>query len=112
MKKQLITVLVKVQPTVIVKGSTRGCGRRYVVRCHTAQGKYLHIATNPTSPSNFSCDLHTRAMRILRVALRRTDEFGGIADGWDDSRSCGTDLEAAFAHEQAQANTEEQNHGQ
>lgn len=112
MKKQLVSVLVEVEPMVILKGSVRGCGLRYVLRCTTAQGKYFRIVTNPTSSSNFSCDLHNRAIRILRLALRRTDEFSGIADGWDDSSSCGTDLEAAFAHEQAEANTKGENHGQ
>lgn len=111
MKKQLQNVLVRVSPMVVVKGSTRGCGRRYVLRSQTADGLSLHIETNPSSQSNFTCDLRERKIHVLQVALRLTNEFGGIADAWDDSQSCDIDLEAEFASQQTKIIPKEKNNG-
>ena len=110
--KKVITDLVTINPWVIVKGSTRGCGIRYVMSGKSARGQHFPIETNPTSPSNTSCSLQGRTSRVFRMTLRSRPSMGWFADVWECSACCGLDLEAAFDQMQRLVSAREQQHGQ
>ena len=106
------TVLIKLTFPPIVKGSTRGCGRRYVLRGDTPQGEWMRVETNPTSESNWTCDIHKQTALIFRVAVREVGVATPIANRWESSASSGQDHVSEFANQQAIAATKEQDHGE
>lgn len=108
--KRIRTVLVRLDGFIVVKGSTRGCGLRYILRGKTALGEYMKIDTNPTSLSNYSCDIHKLTSSTLRVTVREKGLASCIADKWESSASSGEDLESEFAHQRANAANREQDH--
>ena len=105
------TVLLKLN-MIIVKGSTRGCGLRYVMRGVTPQGEHLRIETNPCSESNRTCDIHKQAAPVFQLAIREARLANPIADQWETSLSSGNDLEWEFEHQKSLVNNQEQDHGQ
>lgn len=105
------TILLQLQ-MVIVKGSTRGCGWRYVLRGVTPQGELVRVETNPCSESNWTCDIHKRTAVVFQVVVRAVGVVTPIADRWATSASCGADLESEFARQKAIFTTREQVHGQ
>lgn len=105
------TVLLKLN-MIHVKGSTRGCGMRYVMHGETPQGEYLRIETNPCSESNQACPLRQRVPKVFKLAIREKRLANPIADHWETSLSSGTDLESEFKRQWAIANSQGQDHGQ
>lgn len=105
------TVLLK-QHMSIVKGSTRGCGRRFVLFGVTPQGESLRIETNPCSDSNRTCDIRQKVPRVFKLAIREKRLANPIADQWETSLSSGIDLESEFARQWAIVNSQGQDHGQ
>jgi hypothetical protein len=104
------TILLQLQMT-ISKGSTRGCGRRYVLRGITPQGEIVRVETNPCSESNWTCDFHTRTAVVFQVVVRAVDVVQPVADQWATSASSGVDLESEFERQKAIATTQEKIHG-
>ncbi len=104
------TILLELQ-MVISKGSTRGCGRRYVLRGETPQGEFVRVETNPCSESNWTCDINTRTARIFQVMVREVGVMTPVADQWASSASSGMDLESEFARQKSIAAHKEQDHG-
>jgi hypothetical protein len=110
--KKTRTVLMKIEWMIIVKGSTRGCGHRYVLRGHTPQGEFLRVETNPCSLSNQACAFGRRNPRVFEIVVREEGLATPIADFWETSESSGRDLEAEFASQQADFLNREQDHEQ
>lgn len=110
MKKPDRTVLIKRTCLFIIKGSTRGCRVRFVIRGETASGEYVRVETNPCSASNTECDLHNRNPLFMRLAIREKRMATPVADWWETSCSSGKDLEAEFDG-QKRIVDREQNHG-
>jgi len=107
--KQAITELVTIDGWVIVKGSTRGCGNRYVMTGKTPSGESLSIETNPVSASNQTCSFQVGSSRVFQMKLRSRGGMGWFADAWDNSASSGVDLESKFERLQGIAVGKEQN---
>lgn len=105
------TVLLK-QHMIVGRGSTRGCGRRFVLFGVTPQGESLRIETNPCSDSNRTCDIRQKVPRVFKLAIREKRLANPIADQWETSLSSGNDLESEFKRQWALANNQGQDHGQ
>jgi hypothetical protein len=105
------TILLRLN-MIHVKGSTRGCGVRYVMHGETPQGEHLRIETNPCSESNQTCHLRQRVPKVLKLAIREKWLAHPIADQWETSLSSGSDLESEFKRQCALANSQGQDHGQ
>jgi hypothetical protein len=105
------TILLKRTWVYIVKGSTRGCGLRYILNGETPDGESMRMETNPCSESNWTCDLHNNGARFFRVAVREVGVMTPIADKWETSVTSGVDLEAEFQREKADAANKEQQNG-
>lgn len=106
------TILLQRTCMFISKGSTRGCGSRYVLIGNTPEGERMRIETNPVSESNWTCDIHKQSAIFFRLGVREVGVMTPVADWWETSASSGEDLEAEFERHKAAATNQEQDHGQ
>ena len=106
------TILLQRTCMFITKGSTRGCGRRYVLIGNTPQGECMRVETNPGSESNWTCDIRKQSAIFFRVGVREVGVMSPVADWWETSASSGEDLEAEFERQKSVASNQEQDHGQ